>query len=183
MEFHLFIKGFCFDCCKRNKGKHSKFFLKALWRVVIVILLQVIHLECGQYLLQQDLQKVQAHCESFLPALEEYHKENGAFPSELQQLPSFKQMEEERVKRKEELPWILKEVSAKQPQGVPYYRAIKQGKDFEFFFDDPADIGLQQYVYTGSSGAWSLEQNVNYEEKLKKLVTTMSDTKPTTTKD
>lgn len=43
----------------------------------------VIHLECGQYLLEKDVANAQAHCISFIDPLQAYWAEKGVYPPRL----------------------------------------------------------------------------------------------------
>lgn len=49
----------------------------------------VVHLECGQYLLQRDLANAQVYCDSFVAPLDQYKAEAGAYPARLSALPFY----------------------------------------------------------------------------------------------
>jgi hypothetical protein len=49
----------------------------------------VVHLECGQYLLQKDLANAQVYCDSFVTPLEEFKAEAGVYPARLSLLPFY----------------------------------------------------------------------------------------------
>jgi len=109
----------------------------------------VIHLECGQHLLEQDLASARSHCESFVAPLEEYRRENGVYPPRLSLLPFFEKQQQAELDKKIDVPWILKD--------GPFYQADEERQTYCFQFDDPADIGELRYVYSSSSPEWRLE--------------------------
>lgn len=127
--------------------------MKRTWKAVI-------HLECGQYLLDKDVANAKTYCESFITELEEYKEERGVYPPRLS-LP----VDDDREKpdqRPREVPWMLQDsVQAKDQnqasRTAQFYKVADDGRSFQFFFDDPSAIGGVQYVFNSSASDWTLE--------------------------
>lgn len=154
----LAIFGFIFDSCYKRKGPQAKFFFFVLWRVVFLIFLQVVHLECGQYLLQRDLANAQVYCDSFVAPLDQYKAEAGAYPARLSALPFYAEQLKAEANKTLDVPWLLKEAVKETPNGddVQFYSVASDGQSFTFHFADPSAIDGQQYVYDSTSAKWNL---------------------------